>query len=350
MSRNTTLERKAVYVGIDYHKQFSVLTFGDRQGNVLEQLKLVNETSLVEKFFARFGPLECAIESCRGYEWLLELLLEQGHRVHMGDSRSIKLIAVTRCKTDKIDSKILMELLAKGFLPEAYAPSAKERDYRELLRHRVQLVRTQVRHKLRVHSLLDKENKGIRYPFSVKGRKELDVVQLNERRQQMLLDELRVIDFTEELVLEQDAKIKRLCRSNPDVYRLRTIPGFDWHMSLTFIAELGDPNRFRNADQVAAFIGVVPSVYSSGGTKRTGRITKQGPNLLRWMLVQAAWAAIKSSPNLRRQFSTIAKRRGQKVAIVAVARKLATIAFHVLKDKAKFEEEKLDAGLARAAF
>jgi transposase len=176
MSRNTTLERKAVYVGIDYHKQFSVLTFGDRQGNVLEQLKLVNETSLVEKFFARFGPLECAIESCRGYEWLLELLLEQGHRVHMGDSRSIKLIAVTRCKTDKIDSKILMELLAKGFLPEAYTPSAKERDYRELLRHRVQLVRTQVRHKLRVHSLLDKENKGIRYPFSVKRTPAADAI------------------------------------------------------------------------------------------------------------------------------------------------------------------------------
>ena len=72
--------------------------------------------------------------------------------------------------------------------------------------------------------------------------------------------------------------------------------------------------------------------------------------VIKQMLVQAAWAAIKNSPNLRMRFSSISRRRGQKVAIVAIARKLATIAFRVLRDKSEYKEEMLDAGLARAAF
>jgi transposase len=117
-----------------------------------------------------------------------------------------------------------------------------------------------------------------------------------------------------------------------------------------FIAEAGDINRSRNADQLAAYTGLVPRVYSSGGSFRTGRITKQGPRHLRWILVQCAWAAIKSSPNLKNIFCKISRKKSQKVAIVAVARKLATIAYQVLKTEKPFDEGKLDAGLARAAF
>jgi transposase len=243
-----------------------------------------------------------------------------------------------------------MELLSKDFLPTTYIPSAKEREYRELLRHRSTLVRTATRSKLRIHALLDKENKGIRFPFSVQGRKELQQIELAEHRRGILEHELAVVDFAEERAHEQDLRIRRLASYEPDVARLRTIPGFDVLMSTAFLAEIGDVRRFKRADQVASFIGLVPRVYSSGGTRRTGRLTKTGSKFMRWMLVQAAWAAIKNSPNLRMRFSSISRRRGQKVAIVAIARKLATIAFRVLRDKSEYKEEMLDAGLARAAF
>jgi transposase len=243
-----------------------------------------------------------------------------------------------------------MELLAKGFLPTTYIPSASERKYRELLRHRSSLVRTATRSKLRIHALLDKENKGIRFPFSGAGRKQLQEVELSEHRKEMLEHELSMVDFAEERAHEQELLIRRLASREPDVARLRTIPGFDVLMSLAFIAEIGDVRRFKNADQVAAYIGLVPRVYSSGGVRRCGRLTKTGSKFMRWMLVQSAWAAIKSSPNLRARFSSIGRRRGQKVAIVAIARKLATIGFRVLRDKSEYKEEMLDAGLARAAF
>jgi transposase len=221
---------------------------------------------------------------------------------------------------------------------------------RELVRHRAQLVRSSVKHKLRVHAHLDKENKGIFSPFTYQGRRKLEEVTLTETRRQQVDDELEIIDFLELKIAEQDAKIKYIARTNPDVALLKTIPGFDILMSIAFIAEVGDISRFKKAKQVAAFLGLVPRVYSSGDTRRNGRITKCGSRLMRWMLVQAAWSAIRASSNLRKMFLDIERRKGKKVAVVAVARKLATVAYHVLKEKTEYQESLLDAGLARAAF
>lgn len=350
MSIHTTTMTQAKYIGIDYHKRTTVIALGDKDGRVLEQLTLVNDRSVVSKYFEQFVGLECVIESCRGYEWLVELLEELGHTVYMGDSRSIKLIAQTRCKTDKIDSKLLMELLAKDYLPKCYQPTTTERMLRELVRHRAQLVRTAVKHKLRVHAHLDKENKSIFAPFTLQGRQKLQAVTLTPSRREQVDDELEIIDFLELKIAEQDAKVKYIARSNPDVALLKTMPGFDVLTAIAFLAEVGDIERFRKSSQVAAFLGLVPRVYSSGNTHRTGRITKCGSKLMRWMLVQSAWNAIRASSNLRRSYAAISRRKGQKPAIVAIARKLATIGYHVLKEKVEFNESMLDAGLGRAAF
>jgi transposase len=243
-----------------------------------------------------------------------------------------------------------MELLAKDYLPKCYQPTHQERTLRELVRHRAQLVRTSVKHKLRVHAHIDKENKGISNPFTLQGRRKLREIELSPARRQQVDDELEIIDFLELKIAEQDAKVKYVARSNPDVALLRTMPGFEVLTSIAFLAEVGDIDRFKKADQVAAFLGLVPRVYSSGNVRRNGRITKCGSKLMRWMLVQSAWSAINASPNLRRCYASIAKRKGEKIAIVAVARKLATIGYHVLKERMEFDESMLDAGLSRATF
>ncbi|MBK8219681.1 MAG: hypothetical protein IPK73_01535 [Candidatus Obscuribacter sp.] len=102
-------------------------------------------------------------------------------------------------------------------MPTCYQPSATERLLRELVRHRAQLVRTSVKHKLRVHANLVKENKCIYAPFSLKGRQQLKEVKLSEPRRQKVDDDLEVIDFLELKIAEQDAKVKYVARSNPDV-------------------------------------------------------------------------------------------------------------------------------------
>src|SRR5579883_812480 len=245
MLSNSTISG-AMYAGIDYHKKTVAITFGDKSGNILEQVDVNNSSGLLEGLFGQFEKLECVVESCRGYEWLVEMLQDQGHTVHVGDSRSIKLIACSRCKTDKIDSKILMELLAKGFLPTTYIPSARERMYRELLRHRSSLVRTATRSKQRIHAVLAKENVQIRYPFSAKGRQQLEQVELADHRFEILAQELAVVDFAEERAHDQYLQISHLAKEEPDVARLRTLPGFDMLMAMAFLAEIGDERRFKN--------------------------------------------------------------------------------------------------------
>ncbi|MBA4075557.1 MAG: hypothetical protein C0508_11000 [Cyanobacteria bacterium PR.023] len=96
MLSNITKE-SVVYAGIDYHKRTIAVALGDKEGRILEQVNLQNQTRLVTSFFKQFSKIECVVESCRGYEWLVEMLQNQGHVVHVGDSRSIKLIAHSRC-------------------------------------------------------------------------------------------------------------------------------------------------------------------------------------------------------------------------------------------------------------
>lgn len=344
MTRNTTSDQAPCFIGIDYSKVFSVVTIGDHTGSVISQEKLINDEAAMREYFRTFRGLPCAIESCRGYEWLVQLLRDVGCQVHLANPYGVKLIAQSRCKTDKIDSRILMELLAKGFLPTCYQVTQKESDYRELVRHRAQLVRTKVRHKQRVHALLDKENKGLRYPFTEAGRKQVAQITLLGERQALLEHELNVIDFVEEKVTYLDQRIRRLAKSDPDVYRLKSIPGFDVYTAMLFRAEIGDCTRFIRSKQVVAYIGLAPRVYESGSVRRTGRITKQGSPLLRSALVESAWSAIRCSPTLLKRFNRIAVKRGRKVAIVAVAAQLARIAYRVLRSREKFSEEKLALG------
>jgi len=334
-------ETLAKFVGVDYHKRSSLVSIGDAEANCLLQNRIPNDEAAIRELFQRLpAGTPCAIESCRGYEWLIDLLTDIGIKVHVANARGVKLIAQTRCKTDKVDSRVLMELLAKGFLPTCYQPTAAERSLRERLRWRAQLVRTCTKFKNMVHALLDKENKGFESPFSVKGRKRLSEVELLADRAELVGEHLNVIDFFDNVLGNESAWIRSLTAELPEASLLKTVPGVGDIVSLMFIAEVGDVSRFRNASAVSAFLGLVPSVYSSGEKHRTGRITKMGCRLLRWLLIQSAWQAIKKSDGLRARFNKISRRTGKRKAIVAIARKLAEICYRVLKDRTVFDEKK----------
>jgi hypothetical protein len=145
MRRSATLACVITYAGVDYHKKFSMITLGDQSGKFVTTQRLPNERQSIEAFFAEYPNLQVAVESCRGYEWFVDLLKEIGLTVHLANPYQVALIAKTRCKTDKIDSKILMELLAMGFLPTCYQPTPSERRVRERLRWRTHLVRNTTR-------------------------------------------------------------------------------------------------------------------------------------------------------------------------------------------------------------
>jgi transposase len=272
------------------------------------------------------------------------LLKSLGCEVRVANTYAVRLIADSRCKNDKIDSRILMELVSRNYLPVCYQPTEKERLLREQLRFRTKLMRSKTQYKNVAHALMDKENKGRGIGSTKKRKHAQEHAGLHPERQQRLSRALEVINFLEEQMSLEDKELVEWGRSNPDVRRLKTIPGVGDLSALMLVAELGDVSRFRKAKNVGSYLGLVPRMYASSDVCRMGRITKQGSGLVRRILVQDAWMAVKVSNIFRNRYNSILKRKGKRVAIVAIARMLAEVAFRILKDKTEFKEELLTLG------
>lgn len=341
MRRSATSSREVIYAGVDYHKKFSMVTLGDQFGKPVMTQRLPNDCASIKEFFSQFPKVRVAVESCRGYEWYVDFLKELGLSVEIANPYKVALIAKTRCKTDKIDSKILMELLAMDFLPTCYQPTDAERKMRERLRWRTHIVRNASRIKLRIHALLDKENVGSTlgaYLWRGNAREALEKINLQGAgRQQLFVKHLKLLHQLEKFVEVEDDWIRRTARSSTDAQLLMTIPGIGEMSAMTLLAELGDVHRFKRSAQVVNFAGLVPSLRQSGNTRHSGAITKQGSAVLRWILVQDAWRAVRHSPQFRMFFSTVSKRCGRHGAIIATARKLLQVAYRVLRDQTPYD-------------
>lgn len=347
MARSTTSTKSqtsepARFAGLDYRKKFTQVSIGDQHGREILCKRIPNDQEAFRRFFAQYPGIRCAIESCRGYEWLLEFLREELNlEVELVNAKQLKLIAQSRCKTDKIDARLIMQMLAIGFLPTCYQPTGEERRLRERLRWRAHLVRYTTRIKVRIYALLDKENASrfIDDPMTKTGRQLLKQVQLKPGRQELLEEHIELLQHFEKLVKAEAAWISRELVTNPDAQRLLSIPGIGELSVLLIWCEIGDVSRFRDASQVAAYFGLVPSVDSSAARLRYGPITKEGSKFVRWMLIQCAWQSIRTSMEFRDHFNSVNKRGSKNGAIVSVARKLAKIAYRVLRDKRPFRAD-----------
>jgi len=337
---------KVVFAGIDFHKRLSVVTLGDQDGNFVSQHRLANNEGEVARFFSQYEPLVCAIENCRGNEWFVELVKSCGHDIRIGNTRLIRLIADSAKKNDKIDSRILMELVARNYLPVCYQPTREERCLREKLRWRTSLLRSRTKYKNIAHAILDKENKSSKLRSAMDRNRLQEQSGLSLEREDQIQKCLTIVDFMEARIVDVDRNLMRIAKENPDVQRLTTIPGVGDLSALMIFAELGDITRFRNARHVAGYIGLVPRLYASSDTKRLGRITKQGPGHLRRLLVQDAWIAVRECRSFKQRYSRIMQRRGKRTAIVAIARTIAEIAYHILRNKTEFDEKRLTLGQA----
>lgn len=343
MLSHTTV--RPVYAGIDFHKKTIMVALGDQAGALIgKPQELPTDIGLIRKFFAAYPGIQCVIENCRGFDWLVELLLELGAVVHISNPYKTRMIAENTCKTDKIDAKILMQLLAKDYLPTCYRPSADEVRLKERLRWRKQIVGSSTRFKNRATALLDKENKGHDARYSAIGRAAISTLALKEHRQELVREHLDLIHHLEESRSREDRWVSAELAKTPQAALLLSIPGFGEVTALTIFSELGDVKRFPNSNNVTAYLGLNPRLYSSAKTRRLGSITKKGSAEPRALLVQASWTAIRKSTVLKNKFLSIAKRRGKKIAIVAIARLLAEIAYHILRTGEPYNESKLALG------
>jgi transposase len=256
-------------------------------------------------------------------------------------------------KTDADDARKLVRLAALGQINAVHVPALAVREWRQLLEYRRALVAEQTRCKNRVRATLLR--RGLKLPsgkcgWTDKARRELralvrPLAECNpeELWRGLLASELAHLEQLEGLVTAVTLRLDRLARADLRVRRLCTIGGVGPRTAEVIVATLDQPRRFGTRRQVAAYAGLVPRRYQSGQMDRSGRITKRGSPVLRQVLNQAAWVAVRCNPQLREFFLRMGGgcKKRRKQAIVALMRKLLVTSWAMLRDGTSYQPQRL---------
>lgn len=322
----------SMYVGLDVHKRACYATVMNERGEVVKQEKFPNEREEFKRFFNCIGDAKVAMEACYCWQPAYELLDEMGYDVELAHPMKTRIIAEAKIKTDASDSEALAHLLRTNLLPTSYVPPRETRELRELVRLRTYLVRERTRFKNKVHAELVKRGiKAMGNPFTKRGMARLRELGIGAVDTYVVM-----MESLDGQINELSKTLKQTAGKNEDAKLLMTAPGVGYFSALLVLAEIGDISRFSDAEKLCSYAGLVPSTRQSGSSVRRGSITKQGSGLLRWALIQCAWAHVRNDGPLAGSFRGIAKRKGVKVAVVATARKMLVAIYWMLKRREVF--------------
>jgi transposase len=338
-----------LYVGIDEHRKQLTVSVRDESGNVILRRHVSTEWKKVRAFFdelrerarAHEGYLS-VVEICGFNEWLLKLLPQHGCR----ETIVVQPEDQSTHKTDRRDASGLSEVLwinreriAQGLpvrgLRRIQVPGAQEQADRRLtsLRHDVgrELTRTinRVKAILRRHNLEQEcPTKGIQ---TQRARKWLNALPLSAVERGELNHQLARQDLLRKQLKQLQAEIMQRYEANPVARLISTMPGAAAYSSLGLASRIGDIRRFKHPRSLANYWGLTPGSRNLGeATQRLGSITKQGSALARFLLGQLVLHVLRDDAWMRIWFRGIKRRRGSKIAQVAVMRRLATILWHML--------------------
>jgi transposase len=323
------------YFGIDIHKHYVVIAAVDeKQQTLLEptRVEMDDLSCWVKEYLTREDTVALEVSS---NSWpIVDLLRTVTDEVIAANPYKTKLIAEAQIKNDKVDALALARLLASNFICDVWVPDADVRDQRALAAHRATLQKQCTRIKNRLHNVLHRHN--LRCPekslFSKAGRQWLLSQALSQTDSLQVRHLLRQLALLEEEWDETDRLIARQACQDPRVPRLMQMAGIGYYTAFAILAAIGDINRFAAPEKLAAYFGLVPRQHQSGGHAFYGHITKAGNPLARWVMTEAARAAVRWDPHWHQVHERIARRRGSNIATVAVARKMLTVIWHLLTD------------------
>jgi transposase len=336
------------YGAIDLHARQSLIRIVTADGtSVLE--RRVTTTALAFTTVFQGRPLtRVLIESGTDSEWVAHAIEASGHEVIIG-SPSYALMYGHRdkhIKTDRRDVVALAEACRLGIYKAAHRVSGEQRQRRRELRVREHLVRSRTQLINLVRAQLRQD--GYRLPpcASEAMPHRYAALALPPTLRGSLAPAISLIETITAQIRTCDAQLQAVVAADPVVQRLMTAPGVGPITALTYRAVLDDVTRFGDAQTVAAYLGLVPREDSSGSHQRKGPITKAGPPGLRVLLVQASWVLWRQRAGggaLHAWVHALAARRGRRIAIVALARRLGRILFAMWRDGQDYRRAPLPA-------
>jgi transposase len=343
------------YLGLDLAKRESQLAVLQADGQLIASRRFSTSRDNITQLASELTVQDVvAFEVTTNSYPIARVISSSPARIILSNPIKTRSIAEAKIKTDKIDARVLAELARVNYLPEVWMPDPDTEALRHLLCDRRSLVDRRTQLKNTIHSILHRNL--ISYEFKdlfgkagrlwlesiCSGQTSADCDALDRLRLRALLVE---IDRLEASVCDLEGVIAAFITERPQLRsnldRLLSIPGVNLVVGAGLLAAIGDITRFSCAKRLASYFGLVPSTYQSGDTRaRHGRITKKGRSEARWLAVEAAEHLRKAPGPLRALFTRVSKKRGHNVAVVAVARKLAELVWHLLTKQQDYLYEK----------
>lgn len=334
------------HVGLDIHTKHISICALSETGQVAHRSRVRSIEEMLQILKGLPDRFEVCYEASCGYGHYHDLLQPLAARVLVAHPGQLRLIFRSKNKNDRNDAERLAKLLYLGETPTVHVPSLEVRTWRELINCRSQVIAKRTRAKNTVRALL--RGAGVVPPkqpglWTKKGLAWLRHLALPTTSQQLRRDLLlEEIETLIRQVRRIEQQLNRQAQQTPAVAQLRTIPGVGIRTAEALAAFVDDPHRFRHAKAVGSYFGLVPCQDQSGDKNRLGHITRQGAPVVRQLVAEAAWQALRRSPTVRAYFERAQRGDPQrkKIALVATAHYLVRVMWALLKRGTVWEEKK----------
>ncbi len=301
-----------IIIGCDFHTRYQQIAMMDDVTGELIERGLEHPNGKADSFYRSLPkPVRVGVEATGPLQWFERLLTELGHELWIGNSAKIRASEVRKQKTDQRDAQLILELLLTNRFPRIWVPTPAERDLRQLLRHRHKMVRMRTMLGNQLHFLA--MSQGLcrkKKLFTRHGRAELTGLALGPWASRRREELLRLLDQLAPVIDELDRAVMEEAQRREDAVRLMTHPGIGPVNALAFVLTIGPVARFERS--------------------------KQGNTMVRWLLIEAAHHVVRLDPEFRQDYQRLKSRRGNAVAKVAIARKLAVRMYWMLRSGADY--------------
>ena len=330
-----------LYGAIDLHSSNNVTVLIDEQDQVVYRKRLPNELSLITEQLSGYRDRlqGIVVESTYNWYWLVDGLMEHGHRVHLANTAAIQQYEGLKYTDDTSDARWLAHILRLGVLPQGYIYPKEERAVRDLLRKRSQMVRQRTSNLLSIQNLITRNTGSSLNGNRIKtlGAQQVDELLANPDLALAVKANLALMSCADEQIDLLERTVSERIKLRGEFCFLKTVPGIGQILALTIMLETGEIKRFPTVGDFASYCRCVGSQKLSNGKKKGRGNTKNGNKYLAWAFIEAANFAIRYCSWIKSFYHRKKAKSHGVLAIKAVAHKLCRACYYIMKDQVPFD-------------
>lgn len=338
-----------LYVGMDVHVLSTTICIFDPAATGPREYRTITVPTTAESIASALTPLEgdckIAFEVGPHAQAIMAIVKNLAVEVVVANAAKIPWLFRDGRKNDKIDARKLATLVYLNQVPTVHLPGADVSAWRALINHRRTVIQRRTKIKNQIRAIL--RAAMYRCPhkscWSRIGRVWLSSLAFDELRQFMIESLMSELDALDDKIKSIHSQLDKIAKTHSHVALLQTIPGIGPRTAEAIVAFTDGVDRFRNRKRFVSYFGIVPKLDSSAGRDRYGCITRRGPSVVRWLVVEAAHIVIRRNPAMRAYFERVRRNKKDryKKAIVATGRKLLVIAYAMMRDRKEFVPDRV---------